>query len=34
VSAGLAGYFLGIGADRTSVSTKDDEVTIRLDFAA
>lgn len=34
VSAGLAGFFLGAGADRTSVATSDDEVTIRLDFSA
>jgi NCS2 family nucleobase:cation symporter-2 len=34
VSAGLAGFFMGIGADRTHVTTNNDEVTIRLDFAA
>ncbi len=33
-SAGLAGFFLGGVADRTSVTTSDDEVTIRLDFSA
>ncbi len=33
-SAGLAGFFMGIGADRTSVTTSRDEVTIRLGFAA
>ena len=33
-SAGLAGFFLGRVADRSSVSASDDEVTIRLDFSA
>ena len=33
-AAGLAGFFLGAVADRTSVSTSDDEVTIRLGFSA
>ena len=33
-SAGLTGFFLGAGADRTSVTTTDDEVTIKLDFSA
>ena len=33
-SAGLAGFFLGAGADRTSVTTTGDEVTVRLDFSA
>ncbi len=32
--SGLAGFFLGTGADRTTVTTRDDEVTIRLSFAA
>ena len=33
-AAGLAGFFAGAVADRTSVTTRDDEVTIRLDFSA
>ena len=33
-SAGLTGFYLGAGADRTSVTTSDDEVTVRLDFSA
>ncbi|HET7715427.1 MAG TPA: solute carrier family 23 protein [Bauldia sp.] len=33
-AGGLAGFFLGAGADRTTVTTRDDEVTIKLDFAA
>ena len=31
---GLAGFFLGTGADRTSVTIRDDEVMIRLSFSA
>jgi len=33
-AAGLAGFFVGAVADRTTVATSDDEVTIRLDFSA
>jgi NCS2 family nucleobase:cation symporter-2 len=34
VSTGLAGFFLGNVADRTRVTTSEDQVTIKLDFAA
>ena len=33
-SSGLASFLLGAGADRTSVTTSDDNVTIRLAFSA
>lgn len=33
-AGGLAGFFLGPGPDRTSVTTSDDEVTIKLGFSA
>lgn len=33
-AAGLAGFFLGASADRTSVTTRDDEVTITMAFSA
>jgi hypothetical protein len=33
-AAGLAGFFLGAVADRTSISTSADEVTIKLGFSA